>query len=64
MWALVSVEGYSFVFAFATFVNIEHFIIYVLLCNLRTHIITLYSGHVCDVLWVIASVMATRDSPG
>jgi hypothetical protein len=30
----------------------------------RTHVITLYSGHVCDVLYIDASVLTTRMDPG
>jgi hypothetical protein len=26
-------------------------------CNSRTHVMTLYSGHVCAVLWVNASML-------
>jgi hypothetical protein len=33
-------------------------------CNSRTHVITLYSGHVCDALCINASVLATRKDPG
>jgi hypothetical protein len=29
-------------------------------CNSRTHVITLYSGHVCDVLCVNALVLTTH----
>jgi hypothetical protein len=42
----------------------EHFIIYVLWCNSRTHVITHISGHVCDVLCVNASVLATHKDRG
>jgi hypothetical protein len=42
---------------------LKHFVIYVLLCNSRTDVITLLLGYVCDVLCIIASVMATHDDP-
>jgi hypothetical protein len=42
----------------------EHFIIYVLCCNPRTRVITHISGHVCDVLCINASVLATRKDLG
>jgi hypothetical protein len=32
-------------------------------CNLRIHAITLYLGHICDVLYVNASVLARRMDP-
>jgi hypothetical protein len=35
----------------------EHFITYVFFCNSRTHVITFYSGHVCVILYVNASVL-------
>jgi hypothetical protein len=35
-----------------------------LFCNSRIHVITLYSGYVCDVLCIIASVMTTHNDPG
>jgi hypothetical protein len=38
--------------------KLEHFIIYAFPCNSRIHVITLYSGHVCIVLCVNASVLA------
>jgi hypothetical protein len=33
-------------------------------CNSRTHVITLYSGHVYDALYINASVLTTRMDPG
>jgi hypothetical protein len=33
-------------------------------CNPRTHVITLYLGHVCVVLYDNASVLAARMDPG
>jgi hypothetical protein len=45
-------------------VNFENFIIYVHFCNSRIYVITLYSGHVCDGLCVIASVMVTHNDTG
>jgi hypothetical protein len=44
--------------------KLDHFIIYVPFCNSRIHVITLYSGHVCVVLCVNASVLAPRMDPG
>jgi hypothetical protein len=35
-----------------------------LFCYSRIHVITLYSGYVCDVLCIIASVMTTHNDPG
>jgi hypothetical protein len=43
--------------------KLEHFIIYVFFCNSRTHVITLYSGHVCDVLCGNVSVLTTHINP-
>jgi hypothetical protein len=42
----------------------EPFIIYVFLCNSRTNVITLYLGHICDVLCVNVSVLTTRMDSG
>jgi hypothetical protein len=44
--------------------KLEHFIIYVFLCNSRIHVITLYSGHVSVVLCVNASVLTPHMDPG
>jgi hypothetical protein len=44
--------------------KLEHFIIYVFLCNSRIHVITLCSGHTCVVLCVNASVLVPRMDPG
>jgi hypothetical protein len=44
--------------------KLEHFIIYVFFCNLRIHVITLYSGHVCVVLYVNTSVLMPHMNPG
>jgi hypothetical protein len=44
--------------------NYEHFMICVLCCKTRIPVITHISGHVCDVLCVNASVLATRNDPG
>jgi hypothetical protein len=33
-------------------------------CNSRTHVITFYSGHVCDVLCVNASVLTAHMDSG
>jgi hypothetical protein len=43
--------------------KLKHFIIYVFLCNSRIYVITLYSGHVCVVLCINASVLAPRMDP-
>jgi hypothetical protein len=43
--------------------KLEHFIIHVFLCNSRTHVITFYSGHVCDVLCVNDLVLITCMDP-
>jgi hypothetical protein len=40
--------------------KLEHFIIYVFLCNSRIHVITLYSGHVCVILCINDSVLTLR----
>jgi hypothetical protein len=44
--------------------KLKHFIIYVFFCNSRTHVITLYSGHVCVVLCVNALILITHIDPG
>jgi hypothetical protein len=44
--------------------KLEHFIIYVFLCDSRTHVITLYSGHICVVLCINTSVLAPCIDPG
>jgi hypothetical protein len=44
--------------------NFKHFMICVLCCNTRIHVTTHISGHVYDVLYVNASVLATRKDPG
>jgi hypothetical protein len=44
--------------------NFEHFMICVLCCNIGIHVITHILGHVCDVLYVNASVLANRKDPG
>jgi hypothetical protein len=43
--------------------NFEHFMICVLYCNARIHVITHISGYVCDVLYVNASVLAICNDP-
>jgi hypothetical protein len=43
--------------------NFEHFMICVLCCNTRIHVIIHILGHVCDVLCVNALVLATRKDP-
>jgi hypothetical protein len=62
MWTLVSPSDSILVLLPLCF-KLEHFIIYVFLCNSRIHVITLYSGHVCVVLCVYASVWASRMDP-
>jgi hypothetical protein len=42
----------------------ERFIIHLFLCNSRIHVITLYSGHVCVILCVNASMLAPRMNSG
>jgi hypothetical protein len=44
--------------------NFKHFMIYVFWCNTRIHVIIHISGHVWDVLYINASVLATRKDPG
>jgi hypothetical protein len=44
--------------------KLKHFIIYYFFCNSRTHVVTLYSGHVCVVLCINASVLVARINPG
>jgi hypothetical protein len=44
--------------------NFEHFMICVLCCKIRIHVITHISVHVCVVLCVNASVLTTRKDPG
>jgi hypothetical protein len=43
--------------------NFKHVMICVLCCNARIHVITRISSHVCDVLCVNASVLATCKDP-
>jgi hypothetical protein len=50
----------SILISLLQYFKFEHFIIYVFLCKSRIHVITLYSGHVCVVLCVNASVLAPR----
>jgi hypothetical protein len=59
MWALVLLSASILVLLPLCF-KLEHFNIYVFLCNSRTHIITLYPWHVCNVLCVNALVLAIR----
>jgi hypothetical protein len=56
MQALVSPSD-SILISLSLYFKLEHFIIYVFLCNSRIHVITLYSGHVCVVLCVNVSVL-------
>jgi hypothetical protein len=45
---------------FKLFIQAMH----VFLCNSRIHVITLYSGHACIVLYVNVSVLAPHMDPG
>jgi hypothetical protein len=63
MRALASSSGFILVSLLLCF-KLEHFIVYVFLCNSRIHVITLYLGHVCVVLCVNASVLTPRMDPG
>jgi hypothetical protein len=63
MRALVSPSDSTLVLLLLCF-KLEHFIIYVFICNSRIHVITIYSGHVCVVLCVNASALAPRMNPG
>jgi hypothetical protein len=58
------VEWYYFGFTSAMFQTSNTSLPMYFFCNSRTHVITLYSGHVCDVLCVNASVLTTRMDPG
>jgi hypothetical protein len=62
MWALVPSSD-SILVSLPLCFKLDHFIIYVFLCNSRIHVITLYSSHVCVVLYVNASVLALRRDP-
>jgi hypothetical protein len=53
-----------FDFAFAMFLNSDTSLSMYFFCNSRTHVITLYSGNVCVVLCVNASVLVARMDPG
>jgi hypothetical protein len=44
--------------------NFEHFMICVLYCKTRIHVITRILGHVCDALCINASVLVTRKDSG
>jgi hypothetical protein len=44
--------------------NFEHFMICVLCCKTRIHVITHILGHVCNVLCINTSVLATHKDPG
>jgi hypothetical protein len=44
--------------------NFEHFMICVLCCNTRIHVIIHILNHVCDVLCINGSVLATHKDPG
>jgi hypothetical protein len=63
MWALVSPSD-SILVSFLLCFKLEHFIFYVFLCNSRIRAITLYSGHVCVVICINASMLAPRMDPG
>jgi hypothetical protein len=57
------VESWYFGFASAVFLNSNTSLPMYFFCNSRNHAITLYSGHVCIVLCVNASVLAPRMDP-
>jgi hypothetical protein len=58
-----------FWFHFRYVFKLEHFIIYVSLCNSRIHVITLYSGHVCVYYasmlrcWHLVWILVRTDHP-
>jgi hypothetical protein len=62
MRALVSLSDSIFVSLPLCF-KLEHFIIYVFLCNSRIHVITLYSDHVYIVLCINTSMLTPHMDP-
>jgi hypothetical protein len=58
------VEWYYFDFASAMFQTLNTSLSMYFFCNSRIHVITLYSGHVCAVLCINASVLITRMNLG
>jgi hypothetical protein len=44
--------------------NFKHFMISMLCCNTRIHVINHILAHVCDILYVNASVLTTRKDTG
>jgi hypothetical protein len=63
MRALVSASDSILVLLLLCF-KLEHFIVFVFLCNSKVHVITLYSGHLCVLLCINASVLAPLMDPG
>jgi hypothetical protein len=57
-------RGIIFWFRFRYVLNSNTSLSIYFFCNSRTHVITLYSGHVCVVLCVNASVLVARMDPG
>jgi hypothetical protein len=68
MRALVSPSG-SILVSLRYVFKLEHFIIYVSLCNSRIYVITLYSGHVCVYYasmlryWHLIWILVRTDHP-
>jgi hypothetical protein len=54
------IEWWYFGFASAMFQTLNTSLSMYFFCNSRTHVITLYSGHICAVLCINASVLITR----
>jgi hypothetical protein len=53
-----------FFVSFSLCLNFKHFIIYVLSCDIKIHVITHILSHVYDVLCINVSVLATHKDPG
>jgi hypothetical protein len=64
MWALVSSSGSILVSLPLCFQPLNTSLSMYFFCNSRTHVITPYSGHLCVVLYVNASMSITRMDPG
>jgi hypothetical protein len=58
------VEWYYFGFASAMFQTSNFSLSMYFFCNSRTRVINLYSGHVCVVLCINASLLITHMGPG
>jgi hypothetical protein len=63
MWSLVSSSASVLVSLPLCFKTSKTLLSMYLFCNSRTHLISIYSGHVCDVLCVNTSMLATRKDP-